>query len=242
MNMSMMGKRCKECGEMKSVKDFGTHIHTKDGFQTICKECCRNKSIKAAEKAKIKQLLFKVDSCIGTDRPKHPKEATIHAIGFSTNTHKYCKCCKLVLPKTDFNKCAASPDGLQYNCKKCTYDKYKKKKKDGIVRTLAMKRCTSCNEMKKYSEFYRNKRNRDGLQYQCKECMHEKYFGIRKKLTGGVVIPTNDIKPNTIVTPKEFDINIMLMESMTIILDANSKALSEISERLKQVLELSKKK
>ena len=33
-----------------------------------------------------------------------------------------------------------------------------------------MKQCCTCNETKSYSEFYRNKSNKDGYEYYCKLC------------------------------------------------------------------------
>jgi hypothetical protein len=37
--------------------------------------------------------------------------------------------------------------------------------------TLATKACTKCGETKPLSGFHRNRRNADGLQNRCKECM-----------------------------------------------------------------------
>lgn len=32
---------------------------------------------------------------------------------------KTCSCCRKDLPRSAFNRCAASPDGLQYYCRRC---------------------------------------------------------------------------------------------------------------------------
>ena len=36
-----------------------------------------------------------------------------------------------------------------------------------------MKRCTKCSEIKLLTEFNKDKTNKDGLQYKCKECSNK---------------------------------------------------------------------
>lgn len=53
---------------------------------------------------------------------------------------------------------------------------------------LGMKTCTSCEEDKLRTEFYRELRNKDGLNSNCKECRHKvvkKYNAKIKKQKGG---------------------------------------------------------
>lgn len=35
---------------------------------------------------------------------------------------------------------------------------------------MAKKRCSSCNELKSTTKFYKAKKSKDGLQYRCKDC------------------------------------------------------------------------
>ena len=44
-----------------------------------------------------------------------------------------------------------------------------------------MKRCTKCGEIKPVSEFYRNSRAKDGMQFFCKACRHKYYVENRGK-------------------------------------------------------------
>ena len=39
-----------------------------------------------------------------------------------------------------------------------------------------MKRCSTCQEWKDKSEFYKNRSNKDGLTYACADCMRQKTF------------------------------------------------------------------
>jgi hypothetical protein len=39
-----------------------------------------------------------------------------------------------------------------------------------MIQAVETKRCTKCGEGKALSEFGKNRRNKDGLQYSCKEC------------------------------------------------------------------------
>lgn len=36
-----------------------------------------------------------------------------------------------------------------------------------------MKKCNKCGEVKPVSDFYKNKRTKDGLSYACRDCMYE---------------------------------------------------------------------
>ena len=53
------------------------------------------------------------------------------------------------------------------------YD-YKKKKPIRKAVTVLAKKCCYCGEIKHASEFYRSRKSKDGLRYDCKECGNEK--------------------------------------------------------------------
>lgn len=44
-----------------------------------------------------------------------------------------------------------------------------------------MKRCRRCKEEKPETEFYKNRANKDGLQYYCKACCKQNFYDWAKK-------------------------------------------------------------
>jgi Restriction endonuclease len=53
---------------------------------------------------------------------------------------------------------------------------------NGFLLGCNMKRCSRCNEVKDFSEFYKSKREKDGLNFWCKECMHVHRYGNTPRL------------------------------------------------------------
>jgi hypothetical protein len=47
---------------------------------------------------------------------------------------------------------------------------------------MEVKTCSKCKEVKAFSEFWKNKRNKNGLHSECNECMKERNKGYIKKL------------------------------------------------------------
>lgn len=91
-------KSCKRCHYSKTTDHFGVHHKTKDGYQTICKECHRTASIASSKKAiKIKE-------------------------------EKICSCCKISKPFSLFYKNKVTSDGFMNVCKNCFRIKYKSNK------------------------------------------------------------------------------------------------------------------
>ena len=43
-----------------------------------------------------------------------------------------------------------------------------------------MKTCTKCGKTKEFSEFYKNKRNKDGYHFECKTCKKERDMELKK--------------------------------------------------------------
>lgn len=100
---------------------------------------------------------------------------------------KECSCCHKIKPVSEFNKCKSKTDGLQVKCKECV-KKYKEENKNRIKGeknimkrnyddegNLISKECSCCHEIKSVSEFNKAKRELDGLQLKCKECLKEYY-------------------------------------------------------------------
>lgn len=83
---------------MKTVDHFGVHHKTKDGYQTVCKECHRTASIASSKK------------------PNKIKE------------EKICSCCKISKPYVLFYKNKVTSDGFMNVCKNCFRIKYNSNK------------------------------------------------------------------------------------------------------------------
>jgi hypothetical protein len=89
-------KKCFRCMEILSKMDFCKSNKTKDGLNSICKNCDHDR--KYGEKA----------SRLIKERPKDvPKD------------HKWCPTCETTKPKTEYFKALKRPDGVQNNCKRC---------------------------------------------------------------------------------------------------------------------------
>lgn len=86
-------KTCTKCGRELPISEFYAKAGSKDGLQTICKECHNEATKKSREKKEAKDGL------------KPPT--------------KLCKRCGRELPLIRFGKNAGTKDGLQYWCKEC---------------------------------------------------------------------------------------------------------------------------
>ena len=86
-------KTCTKCGRELPISEFYAKAGSKDGLQTICKECHNEAIKKSREKKEAK------------DGAKPPT--------------KLCKRCGRELPLVSFGKNASTKDGLQYWCKEC---------------------------------------------------------------------------------------------------------------------------
>ncbi|MQA83418.1 MAG: recombination endonuclease VII [Streptosporangiales bacterium] len=101
--------------------------------------------------------------------------------GLSGSPYKRCPDCGEVKPVTEFRRNAANPDGLSFYCRAC-YSRRdragyraRQAKKGKTVRERVPvpdghKRCPGCGETKPFSEWYRNRRSRDGYNTYCKKC------------------------------------------------------------------------
>ena len=112
---------------------------------------------------------------------------------------KYCKGCQQVKCSKAFGKNVQSRDGLRHRCKDCdnTYQRslYSKQHGDsklayrgsnvdqyvsgwsfqhiGLLCSCRGKYCNGCQQVKCYKAFGKDGRNKDGLRYQCMECVNK---------------------------------------------------------------------
>jgi hypothetical protein len=108
---------------------------------------------------------------------------------------KRCTKCKRWKEISEFCKDSARKDGLRIYCKSCNktyalkrYRKIKKSIRDylryedrhRVIRGFKEKLCSRCKQWKYYSEFHKHRRSKDGLSFQCKDCLRERSKNKRK--------------------------------------------------------------
>ena len=89
-----------------------------------------------------------------------------------------CRICGETKDLSCFSKSRYMKDGLQYYCKDCCgYKQYLRRHPCTREEYLAirysltwMKLCTCCGEKKGRDSFNKNKANKDGLDYYCRDC------------------------------------------------------------------------
>jgi len=97
----MTYKKCKKCGELKSIEDFFKCKGMKDGFRNECKKC----GIKPDKvKAKIKRQSGEI----------------------KMEGEKICRICNTTKPIIEFHIKKGTPDGHRSECKECAKINYKK--------------------------------------------------------------------------------------------------------------------
>jgi len=103
---------------------------------------------------------------------------------------KQCNKCRKWKDESEFSKSRAFKDGLRYWCKACEskyqhkyYLRTSKVKRRyfkheqcyRVVDGVKEKRCRRCKKWKDESQFYKNRRSKDGLGGWCKECARKSY-------------------------------------------------------------------
>jgi len=99
---------------------------------------------------------------------------------------KQCTKCKKLKSKSEFSKNRNNKDGLSLLCKKCSreYSRRRYRKNRGTVKKyiryeerhrtidgVKQKRCTKCKKWKDESKFGKDRYGKDGLGYDCKDCV-----------------------------------------------------------------------
>jgi hypothetical protein len=87
--------------------------------------------------------------------------------------NKECRACHVVKPANEFYGNTQKKDGLSSYCKECTLAKMKAAyvKRPAKPRPPeGMKKCTHCKEVLPVEQFSSNRRNKDGLSYNCRKC------------------------------------------------------------------------
>ena len=99
---------------------------------------------------------------------------------------KQCTKCKKRKEESDFNKNRKNKDGLRYWCKKCEREyirRYYRRNRGPVKKRFVyeeshrtidgvkQKRCTKCKKWKDESKFGKDRYGKDGLGYDCKDCV-----------------------------------------------------------------------
>ena len=109
---------------------------------------------------------------------------------------KRCSQCKKWKDESQFCRSRRSKDGLQWRCKECESEYYRKRyeqsKKAGrrklrnedshrLVNGVWKKLCSKCKRWKNESDFYKDNSKSDGLTRRCKKCSYKPAKKSRKE-------------------------------------------------------------
>lgn len=97
--------------------------------------------------------------------------------------YKRCSMCNTILPYSDFSKDKRRLHGIAAHCKVCNRTRHKLTKTATITETATLKKCINCKEIKKISEFHKDKCCKDGYKNKCKDCIRE--YDRRRIVLGG---------------------------------------------------------
>jgi hypothetical protein len=93
---------------------------------------------------------------------------------------KRCTKCSEVKTSINFVRCSESKDGLHWWCKACFRTVRVVRERDRASRPLVeldplkQRRCADCGEMKTEIAFSRQRVNKEGLQYICRDCVRRR--------------------------------------------------------------------
>ena len=162
LNGYPLNKRCKECGHLLPLDHFHLDRRKKDGLADKCIECNSERHKKWIENKETR----------GTDKKKKFKE---------------CQICHELKPLHLFTKSKITADGYGSKCKICR----KKEREENIqiwtrqrsekkVKLKELK-CRICGRVLPISSFSKNRENKSGYYYHCKDCHKKIEKDIEKK-------------------------------------------------------------
>ena len=86
---------------------------------------------------------------------------------------KVCSKCRIEKPLSAFGKDNNRKDGHNVYCKECRSQKSKKTLERELLFENGKKKCSKCGKIKKLQDFRKNKKTKNGLSNQCKDCDRE---------------------------------------------------------------------
>ena len=166
-------KKCRMCNKNRDISHYHIKKYSKDGFDNFCKDCIKTKLKLTKDK-----------------KNKYFKKYSIQYNYISPT--KKCRTCKDIKNKNKFYSHKRTKDGLNFECIICTLKKRKRinqfesDKKNKHLKKYSIeyyyisptKKCGTCEEIKKLSEFYIDRKYRDNCHAHCKSCtsIHNKNY------------------------------------------------------------------
>lgn len=184
---------CSACGIEKEINEFTKKSTAKNGRETKCKVCCKERiSSRHIESIRYSTPKFckccelmktEADFSIHTRSKSGYKSRCKECIKNKTEPvgkeiltgSKVCKVCKIEKDFSDFTNMSCKKDGKNPKCKKCVKDRVFE---EIIVVLDGHKICSKCKIEKPFDDYGKNK---DKPLSRCKKCLREDYYASQNK-------------------------------------------------------------
>ncbi|UCH72482.1 MAG: hypothetical protein JSW62_02740 [Thermoplasmatales archaeon] len=157
----LVSKKCAKCNHELPISKFTKNINSKDGMDSICKDC-------NAKRTKEYKVRWK------SERMRNPIEIT----------QKECLSCHRVLPASGFYPSNSRKDGLSFYCRECELKKQKESAKKWEEKRLQGKidqpkkiKCIKCHKTLPISKFSKNRKMKHGIHSICNDCEKRRHHG-----------------------------------------------------------------
>ncbi len=158
-------KRCKGCGRLLPSDHFHLDRQLKDGLAEKCNECTYERHRKWLKKIKETRSKKKIKK----------------------NILKECQICHELKPVYLFTKNEGNKDGYGDQCNICRKNVreeniriWTRQRKEKKIKLKEMK-CRICGRVLPISSFSKNRENKKGYYYHCKDCHKQKEKNIEKR-------------------------------------------------------------
>ena len=187
-------KTCSNCKDNFTLDNFSKNPYKKDGLETYCKKCAREKYYKLKNKDKFDLEEKKCTKCcsikdichfynrVGSSDGKTSeckdctnamyKDRVIKRENVEV-TNKTCLMCNKLLDISNFGNKKDSPDGKMSYCKKCCSENAKLRRLEPKTQVSNIKKCNTCLNKLDITSFWNSSSNKDGKDNKCKNCHKE---------------------------------------------------------------------
>jgi len=165
-------KQCTKCKKLKSKNEFSKNRKNKDGLRYWCKKC---------EREYIRRYYRRNRGPVKKHFVYEESHRTIDGV-----EQKRCAKCEKWKDESKFSKNRKNKDGLWCWCKKCEREykrRYYRRNRGPVKKRFVyeeshrtidgvkQKRCTKCEKWKDESKYSKDRYGKDGLSYDCKDCV-----------------------------------------------------------------------
>jgi len=184
-------KECSKCGEMLPFSSFHKRKTGSGGLQGVC-IACRHRPRKNPANIDYENRLRECTKCQEMKdfscfhkcakmpggiknvciECRHRPRSNPANIDYDKKLRE-CTKCKKMKDFSCFHKSKNKPGGLKSVCKECLHVPRGPRSTIEINHELRMKRCTQCNKMVSFDDFYAYKKGAGGRTSKCKECTRE---------------------------------------------------------------------